>query len=259
MESRGGTISDLIRAFLSFFLERRRTKHFVELPEVVNRIVTTEKAIALTFDADLTPKMESSMHVGGKKTWYDEHLLATLETLKISATFFLSGKWMEAYPDITARIAENPLFELGNHGYSHAGFSMLSSPSPQTISEEKIDEDDVIKTEKILFTYPSSRRYFRFPMMTLSRPRVALVRRLGYFVIEGNINRPDIRVRHPAKLARNVIRHLLPGSIVILHFHDGPHAPATGAALPEIIMKGQKKGYRFLKLSDLMKLGRPSS
>ncbi len=259
MESRGGTILDLIRAILSFFFERRRAKHSVELPEVINRVVTAEKAAALTFDADLTPKMESMMRGGMKKAWCDERLLSTLEALKIPATFFLSGKWMAAHPSAVARIAGNPLFELGNHGYTHAGFSALSSASPRFSPEDKINEEEIVRAEKMLREYPSFRRYFRFPHMTLTRPRVAFVRRLGYFVIEGNINRPDVHERHAHTLTRKILRRLSPGSIVALHLHGGNHAPATGAALPELIVRTRKKGYRFLKLSDLLKLGRPSS
>lgn len=258
MERRSGNLWDLIRVAISFLFERRRAAHSVELPEVVNRVMTHEKAVALTFDADLTPKMESAMR-GGTQSWCDHSILDALEHYKIPVTFFLSGKWIAAHPKETERITENRLFEIGNHGHSHAGFSALSSSSPRSFSEESIDEEEVMKAEKMLSKYKSFKRYFRFPHMTLSRARVAFARRLGYFVIEGNINRLDVYEKNPRVLAKKIMKALSPGSIVALHLHGGIYAPATGHAIPEIIARAEKKGYRFLTLSNLMKLGPPSS
>lgn len=257
MEKRNGNLWDLIRIALSFLTERNRARRSVELPQVVNRVLTQDKVIALTFDADLTPKMESAMRSG--RSWCEHSILDILEHYKVSSTFFLAGKWMLMHPKETERIAGNPLFEIGNHGYSHAGFSALSGQSARFYSEDTIDEEEVMTAEKLLSKYPSFKRCFRFPNMTLSRARVAFVRRLGYFVIEGNINRLDSYEKNPRVLAKRIIKKMTPGSIVVLHLHGGVHAPATGLALPEIITRAQKRGYRFVKLSELLKLGPPRS
>ncbi|HEX3939452.1 MAG TPA: hypothetical protein VHX43_18270, partial [Xanthobacteraceae bacterium] len=45
-----------------------------------------------------------------------------------------------------------------------------------------------------------------------------------------------------------------PGSIVVLHMNGGRDAPATGAALPDIIARLRAEGYSFVKISDLLKL-----
>ena len=38
-----------------------------------------------------------------------------------------------------------------------------------------------------------------------------------------------------------------------MHFHDGKYAPKTAEALPEIISFAMKKGYTFVKVSELIK------
>ena len=257
MEKRSGNLWDLIRVALSFLTERRRARRSVELPQVVNRVLTQEKAVALTFDADLTPKMESAMRSG--RTWCDKSILDILEHYRVPATFFLSGKWALMHPREMERISANKLFEIGNHGYSHAGFSAFSGQSPRFYSEDTIDEEEVMSAEKLLSKYPSFRRFFRFPSMTLSRARVAFVRRLGYFVVEGDINRPAAHEKNPRVLAKRIAKGFAPGSIIALHLHGAPLAPSTGLALPDLIARAQKKGYRFAKLSDLFKLGAPQS
>ncbi|MFZ2098064.1 MAG: polysaccharide deacetylase family protein, partial [Anaerolineales bacterium] len=68
---------------------------------VKTRLNTDQKVLALTFDA-----------CGGPKgSGYDAKLIDFLISEAIPATLFLSGKWMDANPDIFQALARNPLFE----------------------------------------------------------------------------------------------------------------------------------------------------
>ena len=61
------------------------------------------------------------------------------------------------------------------------------------------------------------------------------------------------RVR-ATKIVSNILVHVRPGSIVILHMHGGPNAPRTADALPDIIRRLRLRGYTFVKVSDLLSL-----
>ena len=75
--------------------------------------VTTQKVVALTFDADMTLKMRDELKSGKVASWYNANVIAVLQRENIPATLFLTGLWIEAYPEITKQLSQNPLFELG--------------------------------------------------------------------------------------------------------------------------------------------------
>jgi peptidoglycan/xylan/chitin deacetylase (PgdA/CDA1 family) len=76
---------------------------------VKTRLDTDQKVLALTFDA-----------CGGPKgSGYDAKLIDFLTGEAIPATLFISGKWMDANPEIFQTLSSNPLFEIENHGLTH--------------------------------------------------------------------------------------------------------------------------------------------
>jgi chitin deacetylase len=57
-----------------------------------------------------------------------------------------------------------------------------------------------------------------------------------------------------AGIAAKVLRHAAPGGIALLHDGGGHHG-ATVAALPLIIDTLKKRGYRFVTVPQLLKMG----
>ena len=76
----------------------------------------------------------------------------------------------------------------------------------------------------------------------------------GYTVIGGDVDGADAFEKSPKWVASDVVSHVRPGSIVVLHMHGGPNAPATAGALPDIVTRLRSEGYTFVKVSDLLKL-----
>jgi hypothetical protein len=74
------------------------------------------------FDADMTPGMLSELKSRKIASWYNEKVIETLRQEQIPATLFLTGLWIEAYGAATKELSADPLFELGNHSYSHGAF-----------------------------------------------------------------------------------------------------------------------------------------
>ncbi len=214
---------------------------------------TSEKIVALTFDADMTPGMLRELKSGKVSSWYNEKVIAALRQQQAPATLFLTGLWIETYPDATKQLAADPLFELGNHSYSHGAFhspcySLFPIPESKQAAE-------VQKTDDLLKQYAVSyKRYFRFPGLCSDAQAMKTVEGQGYTVIGGDVDGADAFEKSPKWVASDVVSHVRPGSIVVLHMHGGPNAPATAAALPEIVTKLRSEGYTFVKVSDLLKL-----
>jgi len=214
---------------------------------------TSQKIVALTFDADMTPGMLRELKSGKVASWYNEKVIEALRQQQVPATLFLTGLWIEAYPAATKQLAADPLFELSNHSYSHGAFhSPCYSLFP--IPESK-QAGEVRKTDDLLSKYATSyKKYFRFPGLCSDAAAVKRVEDQGYTVIGGDVDGADAFEKSPKWVAANVVSRVRPGSIVVLHMHGGPDAPATANALPDIIAKLRADGYTFVKVSDLLKL-----
>ena len=52
-------------------------------------------------------------------------------------------------------------------------------------------------------------------------------------------------------IVSTVVREARPGGIFVFHMHGAPDAPATDEALPRVIRKLHRRGYRFVTLSQL--------
>src|SRR5262249_11362766 len=62
--------------------------------------------IALTFDADMTPRMQEELRSGAVDKWYDDRIVSTLEDGSVPATFFITGLWAENYPSVVRKLSE---------------------------------------------------------------------------------------------------------------------------------------------------------
>ena len=223
--------------------------------EVLDGIETSQKVVALTFDADMTPKMLYMLKKKKVTSWYNKSVIDTLEKQKIPATLFLTGMWVQTYPDLTKQLSENPLFEIGNHSYSHPAFS---SPCYKlSTTSESNDTYQITKTADLLSQYTTHHSMlFRFPGLCYDSEDLTITSRLGYAVIGGNVLGDDGFQKNTDTIVTQVVSHVKPGSIVVLHMIGGPNAPHTGHALPIIIEKLRKEGYIFVTVSDLLKLSR---
>ncbi len=214
---------------------------------------TSQKIVALTFDADMTPGMLRELKSKRVASWYNEKVVAVLRQEKVPATLFLTGLWIETYSNAVKDLSADPLFELGNHSYSHGAFhSPCYGLFPIPASKQAAE---VRKTDDLLKQYAVSyKKYFRFPGLCSDAQAVKTVEDQGYTVIGGDVDGADAFQKSPKWVASDVISHVRPGSIVVLHMHGGPNAPATAGALPDIIARLRAEGYSFVKVSDLLKL-----
>lgn len=207
--------------------------------------------IALSFDADMTPFMKKELETGKVKAFYNKKIIDILEEQQVPATIFIAGLWAEAYPQVTKELSQNPLFEIGNHSYSHFAFSLpcfnLFPINNKLKDEEFSKSQETLK--KITGNYP---KLFRFPGGCYQESDLALANKYGLTVVHWDVNGRDAFNQEVSKIISSVERETKPGSILVFHLHGDKNAPRTADALPEIITNLREKGFIFIKVSDLI-------
>jgi len=210
-----------------------------------------KKQIALTFDAEMTEGMRARYQAGITKSLYDKRIIDTLIATHTKATLFLTGMWIELYPDITKEFSQNPLFELGSHSYtdsSYAGFCYGLYQLPNTLKIE-----DIGATEKLLREHANiDNRLFRFPGGCYTPDDVKLVNQANDTVVHWDVVGADGFNSNTNQIIHNVVDNTQNGSIIILHMNGAPYSPKTADALPEIIRKLKAKGFEFVKINELL-------
>lgn len=212
-----------------------------------------KKRIAITFDAEMTEGMRSALKSGKTKSLYEKRIIDVLNQTQTKATLFLTGMWIELYPNETKEFSKNPLFEIGSHSYTDSSYhgycyGLTQLPKTQTIEE-------IGSTEKLLREYAGiDNRYFRFPGGCYSQEDVDLVTKANDIVVHWDVKGNDGFNNNADLVARNVIDNVQNGSIIVLHMNGAPYSPKTADALPTIISTLKSRGYEFVKISELLNI-----
>lgn len=221
------------------------------IDEVVFHGLRDKHVVALTFDADMTPGMEEELRSGRVRSYYDPRIIDFLTRTQTKATLFLSGMWIEMYPEVTKQLAANPLFELSNHSYSHPSFSGTCYGLRQISADS--DAEEIEKTQELLKQVAHvENTFFRFPGGCYSQENVEIVRKAGLRVIDWDVVGSDAFNNNAGIISQNVLNRVQNGSIVVLHMMGPPNAPRTAEALPEIVATLRERGYVFVTVSELL-------
>jgi len=216
-------------------------------------LATRAQTVALTFDADMTSGMLKRLESGSDKSFYNAEILYVLKREKVPATIFLSGLWAEKYPQAVKDMADDSLFEIGNHSYSHRGFTKNCYSLPSLPDQQK--RADLIKAQKVI-TKLSGRTptLFRFPGGCYSTNDAKLVDSFNLEVIGWTLASGDAFNNNTQAIVKNVLQKATDGSIIVFHLSGGRYAPKTADALKIIILELKKRGYKFVTVSNLAKI-----
>ncbi|WP_433344436.1 polysaccharide deacetylase family protein [Micromonospora sp. CA-111912] len=219
-------------------------------PPVVDHGPRTGDKVALTFDADMTDAMRYQLRSGAVRSYANLAIVDLLERERVPATFFLTGKWVEEYPDVTRRLAANPRFELANHTYGHLAFTADCYQLP-TIPRQRMAAD-VARTFDVIAPYGGRQtRYFRFPGLCHDRAALAELAPLGVTVVDGDVVSGDPFARSWRPIVDAVLSRVRPGSVVVLHVTEA-NAPMTDEALPHILAGLADRGLTPAPLSEVL-------
>lgn len=203
-----------------------------------SRLPTSRKVVALTFDA--------GNNDGGVAS-----ILSTLESTGTPATFFLNGRWVEAYPGDARRIAAGG-FTIGNHCQDLVHFPPLSDAEAR---QQILGGAQIITSA----TGRDPRPYFRSPFGDLDPRTIGVVNSLGYGSFFWTVGTQGYLGTSGGQSVSSVVGRVLaglqPGEIVILEVQGNATDRSTldADALPTIIREVRQRGYSFVSLDDFLR------
>ncbi len=189
-------------------------------------VETADKKVSFSFDA----------------CWgaaYTPKLLEILRENDIKTTFFLTGFWVEKYPEMVKEIAVEG-HEIGNHTYSH--------PHLNSLSEEQI-KTELERVGQMIFELTEVQPHlFRPPFGEYSNKVITAAEECRYQTIQWSIDSLDWKELGKEPMVQRVTENLKPGAIILFH-NNGRY---TAEALPEIIEFVKGAGYEILPISELL-------
>lgn len=207
------------------------------------------RTVALTFDADMTAGQGARASAGER--FDNPPLIRTLRRLEVPATVFMTGRWAEQYPRQARSIGRDPLFEVANHSYSHHAFTEDCYGLP-TVPAARMRAD--VERAFTAFRRAGIARpmpYFRFPGGCYDRRALKALGTTGVTAVQWDVVSGDAFATDAGAVAREVLDGVRPGSVVVMHCTRSA-APATEEALRTIVPELRRRGYRLVKVSELI-------
>ena len=197
-----------------------------ELP--ICSVETKEKKVSLTFDV----------------SWGDkdiDRILDILENEGIRATFFMTGTWVEKYPEAVRRMKEAG-HDLANGSESHRSMVEMGE------EEQKVEVMRV--HERVMEMTGVEMKLFRLPYDNYDDPTIRNVSSCGYFPIQWSVNSLDWKDYGAEHIVDTVLnnRNMKNGAIILLH----NETKYTADALYSIIKGIREKGYQMVPVSELI-------
>lgn len=168
-------------------------------------------------------------------------LLETLKKHNVKATFFMTGGWIEKYPDDVKAIAAAG-HDLGNHSENHKHMSELSL--------EQCKEEIMPPHEKVKKLTGKDMLLFRPPYGDYNDTLIRATAECNYYAIQWDVDSLDWKDYDANTIIKKVTehKHLGNGSIILCH-NGGKH---TAEALDELLATLKQKGFELVPISQLI-------
>ena len=223
----------LLVVFLALYgtWQLSRSRDFQLFGEIVPRVDTSEKVVALTFDDGPTPE-------------YTDGVLDVLRERGVKATFFLMGVDAEKNPEqVRAIIADG--HELGNHTFNHPDMTLASVDK----AKDEVERTDAALRSagysgEIHFRPPFGKKLIGLPLYLSEHDRKTIT-----WDVEPE-SYSDVAA-DPKLITAHVLEKARPGSIIILHVMYKARETSR-QALPDVIDGLHAQGFRFVTVSELL-------
>jgi peptidoglycan/xylan/chitin deacetylase (PgdA/CDA1 family) len=218
----------------------------------------SQKLILLSFD-------------GGSSDEAADEILSTLEAHHIRTTIFLTGAFVERFPDVVRRIVADG-HEVGNHTFDHPHFAPDFRRDPRW-TEAKI-QDELLRADEAFFRLMGRPMdpVWRSPYGENTKEIRAWVEAIGYRHVgwsEGadSLDWATPKERRLYRSGGAILDKLHArlaedgdGLIVLMHLGSGrPEADRPAAKLGAFIDQARAEGWRFVTASEMLRLmGQPA-
>lgn len=191
-----------------------------------------EKSIYLTFDC-------------GYENGNTPLILDVLKKHNAKATFFVTGHFLKAAPDIVKRMVVEG-HTVGNHTLSHETDITL-------IASEDFFRKEMKGVEELFYkiTGKEISAYYRPPAGKCSAENLKLAREMGYNTFFWSLSYVDWdQDRQPSheEAFENLVSWIHPGAIVLLH----NTSQTSSEILDDLLSRWEEMGYRFQELSKVI-------
>lgn len=199
---------------------------------------TDQQEIALTFDACGGP-------FGNE---IDQELIDFLREKSIQATLFINERWIMDNRDAFLKLAADPLFQIENHGTTHAPLSVQggeawgieATSSPEDVYAEIMDQHETVSelTGRQMTLFRSGTAYY-------DEVAVQLAQDLGYEVVNFSVL-GDAGATYSSTQVEQALLTATNGSIVLLHMNQ----PSSGTyeGVKQAIPILRERGFTFVQL-----------
>lgn len=188
-----------------------------------------QRTVALTFDDS------PDENVTG-------YVLDALKQAGVKASFFMIGSPMEENNISSVQRAFEEGHLVLNHSFTHPRFTQISD-------EEIIQELNTSSTRIQTLTghYPL---LIRPPYGSISQSVINTINAQGFTTVLWSLDSLDWAIKEKEVIIDNVVTHIRPGDIILMHSGRSNHA--TAEALPEIIAKLREDGYTFVTVAQML-------
>lgn len=206
----------------------------LDISGITQTLSGKSKTVALTFDACGGPAGSA----------VDEQLLATLIDNAIPATLFFNKRWIDANPARAKQLADNPLFQIENHGTSHKPLSVNGRSAYGIAGTATVDElvAEIEGNRAFMRDFLGvESTWFRSGTAHYDDLAINIAKDLGLGIAGFDVN-GDFGATASSGSVTSNLQHSAPGSIAIMHMNQPRGGTAAGvkAAIPLLTQAGFK-------------------
>lgn len=188
-----------------------------------------EKVLYLTFDA-----CEGSV---------DEALINLLIKHNVPATLFITARWIDKNPKTFMKLAENPLFQIENHGTKHLPASVSGRSIygiKGTSSKEELIAEIMVNQEKIKKLIDKEPKWYRSGTAYYDIEAVKIIKEELNLNIAGFAISLDAGAILSAQEVYSLSIRAKSGDILLAHMNHPESGTVKGLekAIPKLLAKG---------------------
>ncbi len=176
--------------------------------------------------------------------WGNEDTAKILDILarnNVHVTFFMTGGWVEKYPEDVKAIAAAG-HDLGNHSENHKKMSELNT--------DECKQEILSVNDKVKALTGSDMFLFRPPYGDYNNNLITTTRSINYYPIQWDVDSLDWKNYGVDSIINTVLNHKHLGNGSIILMHNG--AKYTADALESVIKGLKEKGFEIVPISQLI-------